>query len=458
MGRSSIPSRCPATGYPRVPRAQADGGTVIPDFGDQSRLEASLSQLVGSLPPSRILQISNEIRARVASGGKVINLSVGDFDPRYFPIPAKLVQSIQTALASGATNYPPPPGLLALREAVRDYVERASGVRYPIESILIASGGRPILYGAYRTVVSPGDTVVYSVPSWQNEAYICLSQATAVVLEAKSQNGFQPTLDEFAPHLRSARLICLCSPGNPTGTAIDPDAFRSILQAVVEENERRQRSGAERPLFVLYDQIYGALRVSGDKHRYAAAIVPESAPYVMSMDGVSKAFAGTGLRVAWLLAAPAIAKKMGELLSHVGTWAPHAEQVGVAQLLSDADAVREYRSEMDSKIHQRLEAMYRGFVEMREAGLPVDCIYPDGAIYVSLQLKLVGKRIDGRLIEDNETIRSLLLEKTGVAVVPFQAFGLERQTGWFRLSIGAVSMQEIEEIFPRVRALLKQVE
>lgn len=437
--------------------AVSDEGVITPDFGDQARLETSLSILAAALPPSAILKIANEIRAAIKSGVSVIDLSVGDFDPRYFPIPEKLQQGIQRALGSGATNYPPPPGLLSLRQAVSHYVERACGVRYPIESILIASGGRPILYGAYRTVVSAGDTVVYSVPSWQNEAYICLSEANAVVLEAKSTNGFQPTLDELAPHFRSARLICLCSPGNPTGTAMDPEMLRSILEAVVEENNRRLRDGKERPLFVLYDQIYGSLRVSGDKHRYPVAAVPESAPYVMSMDGASKAFAGTGLRVGWLLAAPVIARKMGELVSHVGAWAPHAEQVGVAEFLEDADAVADYRGEMDRKVHERLDAVYNGFVAMREEGLPVDCIYPEGAIYVSVQFRLRGKRIGGRTIEDNEMIRSLLLDKAGVGLIPFQAFGLEDESGWMRLSVGAVSMEQIRDVFPRVRALLNEV-
>ncbi|MGI8548494.1 MAG: pyridoxal phosphate-dependent aminotransferase [Gemmatimonadaceae bacterium] len=437
-----------------------DAGLVIPDFGDQTRLEMSLSELVGALPPSAILKIANEIRARVKSGAEVIDLSVGDFDPNYFPIPEKLSHAVQRALASGVTNYPPPPGVLSLRRAVSRYVERACGVRYPIESILIASGGRPILYGAYRTVVSAGDTVVYSVPSWQNEAYICLSQANAVVLEAKSANGFQPTLDDIAPHIRSARLISLCSPGNPSGTVMDPDMLRSILGAVVEENNRRLRdgNGKQRPLFVLYDQIYGSLRVSGDRHRYPTALVPQSAPYVMSMDGVSKAFASTGLRVGWLLAPPAIARKMGELVSHVGAWAPHAEQVGVAEFLEDADAVTQYRDEMDRKIHERLESVYTGFVAMREEGLPVDCIYPDGAIYVSVQFRLRGRRIGGRTIENNEMVRSLLLEKAGVGLIPFQAFGLMDESGWMRLSVGAVSMQQIREVFPRVRALLNEVE
>lgn len=440
-------------------RAHGDaGGVAIPDFGDQAGLEASLSELVTTLPPSAILGIAKDIRARVESGADVVDLSVGDFDPSYFPIPEKLLHGVQHALASGATNYPPPPGILALRQAVSHYVERACGVRYPIESILIASGGRPILYGAYRTVVSAGDSVVYSVPSWQNEAYICLSQANAIVLEAKSANGFQPTLDEIAAHIRSARLISLCSPGNPTGTVMAPEMLRSILEAVVEENNRRLRAGTQRPLFVLYDQIYGSLRVSGDRHRYPAALVPESAPYVMSMDGVSKAFASTGLRVGWLLAAPAIARKMGELVSHVGAWAPHAEQVGVAEFLEDDDAVGHYREEMDRKIRERLDAVYNGFTAMREEGLPVDCIYPEGAIYVSVQFRLRGKRIGGRTIEDNEMIRSLLLDKAGLGLIPFQAFGLKDESGWMRLSVGAVSMQQIRDVFPRVRTLLNEVE
>lgn len=439
------------------PGSGNETAVIIPDFGDQIALGAALSRLVESLPTSGILKVAAQIRERLASGLRVADLTVGDFDSRYFPIPAKLLHEIEAALESGVTNYPPPSGVMALREAVRDYVERASGVRYPVGSILIASGGRPILFGAYKTVVSPGDTVVYSVPSWQTDSYIRLSEARPVVLEARSDNGFQPTLDEFAPHLRSARLICICSPANPTGTAIDPEVFRSILEAVVEENQRRIARGVERPLFVLYDQIYGALRVANDKHRYAAALVPESAPYVMSMDGASKAFAATGLRVAWLIAAPAIASKMGELLTHVGTWAPHAEQVGLAKFLADPVAVSDYRREMDDKIHQRLDAIYKGFATMRDAGLPVDCIYPDGAIYVSLQLKLVGKRLDGMVIQDNDAIRSLLLDRAGVGVVPFQAFGLERETGWFRLSVGATSMQDIAEMFPRIRALLEQV-
>lgn len=406
---------------------------------------------------SGILRTANQVRELRAAGTEVLDFSIGDFGPKYFRIPGKLLRGVEKALESGATNYPPPPGLPALRKAVSGYVERCCGVRYPMESVLVTSGGRPVLYAVYRTVIEPGDTVVYSVPSWNNDSYAWLSGAHAVEIEALSENGFQPTLAELETHMRAARLICLCSPGNPTGTAMDPDTFRSILEAIVEENRRREGLGDERPLFLLYDQIYSSIRVKDNKHRYALALVPESAPYVLTMDGASKSFSATGLRVGWLLAAPAIVKKVGELVSHMGAWAPHAEQVGLTELLNDPDTIAEYRETMDAAVHERLDALHRGFAAMRDDGLPVDVLCPDGAIYVSLQLKLRGKRVGGRVLQDNEAIRSLVLEQAGVAIVPFQAFGLMRETGWFRLSVGAVSMEDIAEALSRIRALLSLV-
>lgn len=431
--------------------------TATPDFGDQARLAESLSELARGMHLSGILRTANQVRELRAAGTEVLDFSIGDFGPKYFRIPAKLLRGVEKALESGATNYPPPPGLPALRKAVSGYVERCCGVRYPMESVLVTSGGRPVLYAVYRTVIEPGDTVVYSVPSWNNDSYAWLSGANAVEIEARSENGFQPTLAELEPHLRSARMICLCSPGNPTGTAMDPDTFRSILEAIVEENRRRELHGSERPLFLLYDQIYSSIRVKDNKHRYALALVPESAPYVLTMDGASKTFSATGLRVGWLLAAPAIVKKVGELVSHMGAWAPHAEQVGATELLNDPAAIAGYRETMDAAVHERLDALHRGFAAMRDEGLPVDVLCPDGAIYVSLQLRLRGERAGGRVLEDNEAIRSLVLEQAGVAIVPFQAFGLMRETGWFRLSVGAVSLEEIAEALSRVRALLSLV-
>lgn len=430
--------------------------TVALDFGEQRSLDAALSDSVRGLHESGILKITRQVRAMLARGENVVNLTVGDFDPRYFPIPRRLSQAIQDAVARGETNYPNPEGLPVLRQAISDYVFRTAGVRYPIDCIVVCSGGRPVLYGAYRAVANPGDKIVFSVPSWQNDAYSWLTHAESVVIEAGPETGFQPTLEQLQPHLGDAAMICICSPGNPTGTVMGEQQLGDILRAVVEENQKRESAG-RRPVFVLHDQMYGALVSEGQRHIYPAAIVPEIARYLISADGVSKAYAGTGLRLGWMLVAPAVGARIRDLLSHAGAWAPRAEQAAVAEFLCDEAAIKEFRLDMDGRIAERLLALRDGFKELKSRGYPVDSINPQGAIYFSAQFRLHGRSIGGRKLETDDDIRVLLLERAGIAVVPFQAFGVTENTGWFRLSIGAVSLDEIGSMFPKIEALFQDV-
>jgi len=426
------------------------------DFGDQTAMAGGLSEFAKALRGSAILKIAAEVRAMIASGQPVCNLTVGDFSPKEFPIPAALRDGIKRALDRGETNYPPSDGVPALRKAVSDYVEREQGVRYPIESIMVASGGRPIVFATYRVLVDPGDEVLYPVPSWNNDYYTAMMGGRAVEVQCRREDGFQPTLDQLLPHLGTARLLCLCTPGNPTGTMIAPEMLRSIMEAVVAENDARLAAG-KRLLYVLFDQMYGSLAFPPAEHANPLALVPESAPYVVALDGISKAFAATGLRVGWALCPPAIARSMKDFLGHVGTWAPRPEQIATAEFLSDPAALAEFREGFFAGVQARLDALYQGFQALRNDGYPVDCIDPQGAIYLSLQLDLVGRSIGERKITSNDQIRLELLEKAGLAVVPFQAFGLAGETGWFRMSVGAVSPQDIDDAFPRVRRLLDQV-
>jgi aspartate aminotransferase len=251
-------------------------------------------------------------------------------------------------------------------------------------------------------------------------------------------------------------MICICSPGNPTGTVMGREHLREILEAIVEENKARE-AASRRPVFILHDQMYGTLVSHGQEHVYPASIVPECVRWLISVDGVSKSYAGTGLRLGWMLVAPAVGSRIRDLLSHAGAWAPRAEQAAVAEFLNDADAIAEFRAEMDAHLAQRLEAMRDGFEDLKSQGYPVDSINPQGAIYFSAQFRLHGKSVDGQCVQTDEQIRNLLLEKAGVAVVPFQAFGVRGETGWFRLSAGAVSLDEIYALFPRLKSMLDEV-
>jgi aspartate aminotransferase len=148
---------------------------------------------------------------------------------------------------------------------------------------------------------------------------------------------------------------------------------------------------------------------------------------------------------------------MRDLIGHVGAWAPRPEQVATAKFLQNEPAVDAFRREMNAAVNERLKALHAGFAAMKADGLPVECIHPQGAIYLSLQLNVIGRSLEGAVLDRNETVRKAILEHAGLAVVPFQAFGLMEETGWFRLSVGAVSMDEIAEMLPRLRQLLGRV-
>src|SRR5262249_51895977 len=153
------------------------------------------------------------------------------------------------------------------------------------------------------------------------------------------------------------------------------------------------------------------------------------------LDAISKSLAATGLRVGWSAAAPAVTQRMSDLLGHVGAWAPRAEQIATAELLDDVETLSAFRREMHHRLRERLHLAYRSLARMRERGLPVEAIEPEGTLYLSVHLDLFGRVVDGHTLETNEDIRRFLLQKAGIGVVPFQAFGLDREDGWFRISV-----------------------
>ncbi len=119
-----------------------------------------LSSLAKGVVGSEILKIAGEVRALKAKGATVCNLTVGDFDPSCFPIPSELMEGTRKALSEGHTNYPPSDGVLPLREAVVAFYKRELGLEYPLESVLITGGSRPLPYGAYPPLFEPGEPVI----------------------------------------------------------------------------------------------------------------------------------------------------------------------------------------------------------------------------------------------------------------------------------------------------------
>jgi len=415
-----------------------------------------LSKLSRGLIGSEVLRIAAQIRTLVAQGQSVCNLTVGDFDPREFRPPDRLLTGVQKALAGGHTNYPPSNGTLELRQAVTRFYAREFGLEYPVESVLVAGGARPLIYATYRALVDPGDRVAYPVPSWNNNHYCYLTGAQGVPIEVGRESAFHPTPAQVRAVLPDIRLLAINTPLNPTGTAIDPAALAEICRDLVAENRRRHARG-ERPVFLMYDQVYWSLEFGRMSPQSPPALVPEVATYTVLLDAISKSLAATGLRVGWSVASPAVTQRMSDLLGHVGAWAPKAEQIATAEFIDDPEAFHAFRLEMHHKLRARLDRLYRGFTALEARGLPVEAVEPEGTLYLSARVDLFGRSLDGIRMENNEDIRKALLTGAGLAVVPFQAFGLARENGWFRLSVGAASLDAIEQGLERLGAMLERV-
>jgi len=410
--------------------------------------ETGLSSLARGLVGSEILKVAAEIRALTEKGREICNLTVGDFSPREFPIPKKLAQLIEEALRAGETNYPPADGVKELRQAVLRFFSERLGLTYPLENTLIACGARPLIFAAYASVVDPGDKVIYPTPSWNNNHYTYLAGGVPVEIEVGPETNWLPTADQIRPFVRDARLICINTPENPTGTVMARDQVEAIGHLLVDENSRRVARG-ERPLYLMWDQVYWMLTFGENRHYSPPQLVPESARWTIFIDGISKAFAATGLRVGWTVAPSHITARMRDILGHLGAWAPRPEQVAVAKFLGMSDEIDRFHDGMIRDLRLRLDLLYNGCESMRRDGLPVRAFTPQGAMYLSVQFQIAGRT--------NEEIRKLLLDRAGFAVVAFQAFGLRKDSGWFRLSAGAVSPKEIEEGLRRVRETLESL-
>lgn len=408
--------------------------------------QAALTPTAFAMKGSMILRIAQQVRGLIAEGRSVANYTVGDFKPDQFGIPPELAARITEHVRAGDTNYPPSDGIPELRQALADFYAARLGLDYGPDGFCVGSGARPPIYASWQLFVQPGDKTVSFLPMWNVGYYAKLFQSDHHHVATQPENNFFPTVAQAREAMRGARMVLINSPLNPTGTAISAEVMKGIAEALVEENR-----GRDRPCMLVYDQVYWMLTAAGTTHANPVALVPECAPYVVSIDAISKSFAATGLRVGWGVAPPYIKGKMKALIGHMGAWAPRPEQMATAWFLRQPERVDAYMADMNAAVTSRLSRIFDGIQSMKAEGLPVDAIAPQGAIYLSFRVNIVGSD----RFPDNESVRAWLLEEAGTAVVPFQAFDLPDENGWFRMSVGAVGLSDIDASLERIRAALK---
>jgi len=415
----------------------------------------SVSVLAKTLKGSEIIKIGNEINELKRQGQNIANLTIGDFDPQIYPIPAELMQLIVAAYQDGQTNYPPADGMLALREQVALFLNRHHHIQVAPNEVLVSSGSRPLIYSAYLALVDKGDKVIYPLPSWNNNHYCHITGAEEVQIEVYPKNNFLPKAADIAPHLKGATLLALCSPQNPTGTMFERTDLEEICDLVIAENNNRQPG--EKPLYIMYDQIY-AMLTFGKKHYDPVTLRPELKEYVIYIDGISKCLAATGVRVGWGFGPENIISKMRSIVGHMGAWAPKAEQVATAQYLQQDEPLHQYLSHFSTTIQACLNGLYQGFQQLKAEGFAVDAIEPMGAIYLTVKVDYAGKTTpDGTLLKTSADINFYLIKEAKVALVPFSAFGTDESVNWFRASVGTSTIDDIHTMIPRIKEALQKL-
>jgi aspartate aminotransferase len=412
-----------------------------------------LSHLAETLIGSEIVKLGNEIKDRMRQGEFIYNYTIGDFDAAIFPIPAELENEIIDAYKNGYTTYPPAEGNLDLRQAVASFIKNWQQLDYTTNEILIASGGRPLIFSLYSILVDAGDKVIYAAPSWNNNHYVHLCNAEHIMIETTAQNNFMPRAADIAPHIKGATLLALCTPQNPTGTTFSKQELSAICDLVIEENNRR--SADEKKLYIFFDQMYWTLTYGDIEHYHPVSLRPQLKEYVITIDAISKVFAATGVRVGWASGPAYIIAKMKSILSHMGAWAPMAEQKAVAKYLPQTDAVKKYLLHFKTEIEERLRRIYSGIMQLKTEGFAVDAIAPQAAIYLTIQMNLAGKSTtEGRKLETQADVTEYLLGEAKLAVVPFYCFGASRSSSWYRLSVGTCKKEEIDEMLGKLKTAL----
>ena len=416
----------------------------------------SVSKLAKNLRGSEIIKIAGEINELKRQGQNIANLTIGDFDSNIYPIPTELKEGIIDAYNHNQTNYPPADGMLSLRESVSAFLKSRYELDYKPTQILISGGSRPLIYSTFLAVVDPGDTVIFPTPSWNNNHYSDLTGAKAVMIETRAENNFMPTADEIRPHIKGATLLALCSPLNPTGTMFNEKDLEEICDLVIAEN--KTRAAGEKPLYLLYDQIYSQLTFGVHKHYDPVSLRPELKDYTIFIDGSSKCFAATGVRVGWGFGPAHVIDNMKAIVGHMGAWAPKPEQVAMAKFLTNDTFVNGYLTKLKTNIQASLTTLHEGFQQLKAEGFSVDSIEPMGAIYLTIKVDYAGKTTpDGTVLNNSADINFYLIKEAKVALVPFSAFGTDDNVNWFRASVGAITLEDIQQMIPRIKEALSKL-
>lgn len=367
-----------------------------------------LNRHLAGAKPSATYKVMDRVAAHRASGAQVISLSAGEPD---FDTPEHVREAGITAIRTGHTRYTQVAGLRPLREAIAAKFQRENGLDVRWQDTLVCSGGKQVIFNALAATLNEGDEVIVPAPYWVSYPEIVqLCGATAVTIACGADSGFKLTADALAAAITPrTRWLILNSPSNPTGAVYS----RADLQALAEVLL------AHPQVLVLSDDIYEHLIFDGLAYFTLAQIEPRLRGRVLTMNGVSKAYAMTGWRIGfgtgpgWLI--EAMEKLQGQQTSGACTISQHA---ALAALTGPQDFIQQSRAVFQRRRNR--------VVDLLNQAPGLHCQVPQGAFYAFASCEgLLGKTTAAgqRLVSDEDVVNALL-DEAGVATVHGSAFGL----------------------------------
>ena len=358
-----------------------------------------ISAALARIAASQTTAMTDRAAALRAEGRDIISLSVGEPD---FAMPAHVADAVRAALDAGDTKYTPVAGTARLRTAAALHFSRDLGLETTPDRVVVSAGGKQAIFHALLATLNPGDEVLIPAPWWVSYPEIArFAGAEVVPLKTTAAGGFRITAEQLEAAITPrSRWLLLNSPGNPTGAVYSAEEL-AALGAVLARHPQ---------VLVMSDDIYAPLRYTPGTHATLAVVCPDLAERVLTVSGVSKSHAMTGLRIgvatgpAWLIEA------MIRLQSHSsGNPASLSQAAAVAALEGPQDFLTDWRE----RFRARRDLCVAAINVVPGLSTPV----PEGAFYCMVDAAPLQARFG-----DDQAMCLHLLEH-GVAVVAASAFG-----------------------------------
>lgn len=394
----------------------------------------SQSLKVQQIEKSRTAVLTGLANQMQREGVDVIALTAGEPD---FPTPLHVKQAAIKAIEENFTHYTLLEGIPELKDAICQKFKHDNNLHFEPSQILVSCGAKQSIFNTLQALCNPDDEVVIQAPHWVTyPSMIKLIGATPRIIETNEETRFKVTAKQLRKTINAkTKAFLFNSPANPTGAVYSQGEIEELAEVV-------RQTG----IYVISDEVYEKIIFDGTKH-FSIGSIKQIKDQVVTVNGVSKAYAMTGWRVGYLGAVEEItracAKVQGQITSNANSI---AQRAAVAALTGSQDDVEMMRKEFEKRRDHVVEHL------SKVSG--IEFIKPQGAFYFFPSVKsFVGKRADGKLMKDDEEICRFLLEEEHLVVVPGTPFGGKNH---FRTSF-ACSMKELEEGMKRMKSGLKKL-